>query len=82
MSGSEVRSSSGKRVNVEAKKREVAVEYEVTSLRGTCSKSSGEERNYVRSSASSKAAGNLRASRHRGLLCYLPEPLRLVLARN
>lgn len=45
MSGSKVHSSSGKRVNVEARKREVAAEDEVTSLQGTCSKSSGKERN-------------------------------------
>lgn len=45
MSGSKAPSSSGKRVNAEARKREVAVDYEGTSLQGTCSKSSGKGRN-------------------------------------
>lgn len=44
-SGGKVRGSSGKRLSVEARKREVAVEYEVISLQGTCSISSGKERN-------------------------------------
>lgn len=45
MSGSKASSSSGKRMNVEARKREVAVDYEGTSLQGTCSKSFGKGRN-------------------------------------